>query len=488
MQMDIRKQIRNVTTFYDDNRPRLLKLLVTITNTAEDLKAELGKDYIQRIYSRSDKQRAFGRGNDEFKSATKVAKLIICEDAKIPSDVDDLLGLTIVVHYSDQIKVVEDLLIERLTACMIKQDKSSMKASGYFAKHIVWLSEHPDHSGLKCEVQIKTMLHDAWAWKTHDLTYKPRGQLDSRLATMMSVFSDGLEAMERQSQMLRDVIVDRWRVEESWRSSVRRGLLAVLPVMTDWKSHSDKAKELRAFIEAEQKVLVQATSDSSIVLKVLKDIIDLKKSSLFEAYLLYARFAILRDTDSDRENAISSAWAFYDAIEPAQCSDAKQNYQIWGIPLVLQACGDIESAISIGRELLDQSRYPFNERDTAILALNLANHLIEQAHLDYANKAKELAQSQEEILRLLTKCGLLSEHDPSALVDTRGMVDVVFSTTSLGVRQGMVLIEEGRKTPNDADPSEDELAQIFYFHNMGIAWQRLREVTADELRSTRGPL
>lgn len=92
---------------------------------------------------------------------------------------------------------------------------------GYHAHHMVFLSDEAKHADLHCEVQVKTMLHDAWAAKTHDLNYKPQGQTDKRLSRMMQVFGDALEFIEVQSELLRHLIHERWNteVERRWQLS-----------------------------------------------------------------------------------------------------------------------------------------------------------------------------------------------------------------------------------------------------------------------------
>lgn len=477
--MDIRGKTAEVRHYYGDKGHELRRLLQTIMDTAAQIKQELGQGCIRDVYSRGFKQSKFGRGDEEFKAAGKIARLLLKDDKlRGPADVDDLMGLMIVVHYADQIERVEKLLQERLQKLRIISKKSTAKRGGYYATHLNFRSEHPDHWGLPCEVQVKTMLHDSWAWKTHDLTYKPRGQLDRRFGHMMGAFSDGLQALEQQSLMLRDIIEDRWRVEEKWRSAVRQGLFDVLPQWADWDQRSEEARVVRKMIDDNRDKLAAGTATSELIEEIRIGLLRIPRNEIIERYLLEAKFAILRDREPDRERAIDCAWECFEALPRALCADAKTSLQVWGIPLVLQACGDTEGAISIGRRLLEDD-YPFEDSDRVIVMFNLANHLIEDTYVGGMAEPEAAARLQM-IDSLLKEVEPYFSRDPSALRDAQGMRDVVFGTDPQTIRNGIRSIELGR-TPESDDVYEVKFAETYYQHNALIAWHRLREAEAIEI-------
>src|SRR5438132_267856 len=81
-----------------------LEFLKDIKNVAERMRRNLGKDFIRDVYSRITKQPS------EFKSAPKIAKALEIRRRENPSDppysIDDIIGLTIIVYYPDQVEAV----------------------------------------------------------------------------------------------------------------------------------------------------------------------------------------------------------------------------------------------------------------------------------------------------------------------------------------------------------------------------------------------
>ncbi len=93
-------------------------------------------------------------------------------------ELEDLAGLRILFYLeSDKDKFVKKLLSELTGDVTIKNHK---KLSGYEATHIITsfgekrisLSEYSKFEGLKCEIQLTSILHHAWSEIEHDMIYK----------------------------------------------------------------------------------------------------------------------------------------------------------------------------------------------------------------------------------------------------------------------------------------------------------------------------
>jgi ppGpp synthetase/RelA/SpoT-type nucleotidyltranferase len=93
-------------------------------------------------------------------------------------DLEDLAGLRILFYLeSDKEKFVEKLLAKLTGEVIIKNHK---KSSGYEATHIITsfdkkrisLSEYSKFEGLKCEIQLTSILYHAWSEIEHDMIYK----------------------------------------------------------------------------------------------------------------------------------------------------------------------------------------------------------------------------------------------------------------------------------------------------------------------------
>lgn len=146
----------------EENDAAYRALLSTVETHCKEIKRELGEGVVYRVYGRAEKQ----SDHAIFKSRSKIATALTHMEDPIRArieDVADVIGLTIVVNYPDQIAAVADLLIRKALKSRINAaNPKQMKSGGYYATHINLTSDHQDHRYKKCEVQIKTVLHDAW--------------------------------------------------------------------------------------------------------------------------------------------------------------------------------------------------------------------------------------------------------------------------------------------------------------------------------------
>ena len=91
---------------------------------------------------------------------------------------------------------------------------------GYFACHYnLRSSDYTTHTPI-CEVQIKTVLHDGWGAKTHDLTYKSSMDLDPSLVEGFELLGDTLAKIDQQSDLLRKSLENRIRVRNEKQEAI----------------------------------------------------------------------------------------------------------------------------------------------------------------------------------------------------------------------------------------------------------------------------
>jgi len=93
-------------------------------------------------------------------------------------DLEDLAGLRILFYIeADKNKFEKKLLEELSDEVGVTHHK---KMSGYESTHVIakfgekriMLSEYAKFDGLKCEIQLTSILHHAWAEIEHDIIYK----------------------------------------------------------------------------------------------------------------------------------------------------------------------------------------------------------------------------------------------------------------------------------------------------------------------------
>lgn len=191
---------------------------------------------------------------------------------------------------------------------------------------------------------------------------------------MMQVFGDALDAIDKQSEVLRDLIEERWRAERQWRRVAGKALLETLP---NWELHGDTAKRLRQKIEERMDQLRSCPREDEGLQEILAEISRLNE--VRERYLLEALLAISRDKDDGLREATRRAREWLDACTNTEFASSVNPTEIWSVPLVMQACDDIDGAVEAGERLLSGA-IKLSERDRALTSLNLANHMIEREY------------------------------------------------------------------------------------------------------------
>lgn len=151
-------------------------------------------------------------------SAYKKAKKMIENDGKYSlkysdprSQIMDFAGVRIIVYLASDLKIVTDA-VERLFKDHILYDDSENKIDllgedkvGYLSIHYVVTidtneEEHAPLKGIKCEIQIRTVLQDAWAQIFHDRLYKGNIESteDTSIVRKTNLLSGSLELIDSQ--------------------------------------------------------------------------------------------------------------------------------------------------------------------------------------------------------------------------------------------------------------------------------------------------
>lgn len=450
----------------ETHRSAYLRLLTRVESLCHDIKHDLGEEIVRAIYSRKDKQ----NGN-AFKAPAKIAKALIEKrrsDARATiASIEDIVGLTMVVYYPDQIDAVRERIVQHVNlmpGLHLDRHKSVVR-NGYHGYHIVLQSNDPGDADLKCEVQIKTMMHDAWSAKMHDLNYKPHGHTDHRLAAMMSVFGDALESIERQSVLLRTLIHERWNAELGRRGAVRHTLFGQLQNIR--KGFSEDAGGIyRALYDA---TAAANPAWSQIAARVVAHGRDSPREGAWLALCL-------ADVSNDPEHAALAAQRvakFLGDTRTLGPTDELDGQDIWLLTLGLSACGNLNGAIEVSEYILKHLDWLPGD-DLAMVRFNLANFLVEQAVFEpVGTDGPGLRQRVES---LIAACRHIEREDPSAFHDLRGMLEVAVATDAGRVREAITLIERGM---TEASAAEKDIAGLYYELHIRLAWRRLLELEAE---------
>lgn len=453
-----------------------ISMLEKVSEACRDTEADLGKNVISIIYSRKEKQ------NGE---ALKRAESIAAKIEKIrnegtncqPYQIYDIVGITIVVQYSDQIPIVIDNLTKKINSRKINiVNKKEMREDGYFATHLNLKSEDQKFLGFLCEVQIKTMLHDALAKKMHDLNYKPRGELDQRLDFLMKTLATSLEAIEMQSQTIRDLISENEFFDNEWREASHARLFRKFPQF----EFDEEARICKEFLEENQEHLEKFDDHLDIFEEARLRASAISENNIRDGWILLTFIGVTSRNLDARRHASAKIHDFISYEVNNHINEYEIDYEkVWLAPLALMALAHSEEAISCSREILSSfSDMPHEEKMK--IKFNLANFLVQREYFKKSEKS-ESDKIKKEIELIIVECEYLEKFDKSAFEDLRGMLLVCFAKNAKEVSEGINLIDCGK---NGASDEDKELAEIFHALHSRLAWRRLLhlEDTARRLR------
>lgn len=106
------------------------------------------------------------------------------------SEITDFAGVRVVCMYQPDISNIEEIIQREFYVCerVDKSKDAGTDKMGYLGLHfIVRLKEHysgPHYEGLhdlKCEIQVRTILQDAWAIISHHLVYKEESSVPQKI-------------------------------------------------------------------------------------------------------------------------------------------------------------------------------------------------------------------------------------------------------------------------------------------------------------------
>lgn len=265
--------LSEVTKFLKRRRDDYNSLVVLVNEELRRFKEQPElHDAIYRIYSRQDKQ----IGGDPLKADWKIAKSLSELRADKPStsvgDIDDIIGVTVVSYFTSQREVIcRALEIPSALGDLEVVQRKEKNEKGYHAIHYIIRCTKNRLRELSCEIQVKTLLDDGWATKTHDLTYKPKFgvSINPELKAQIDILGDSIRLIERQSDIVRKLIEHEWSRDKKRRAAAQQQLLlAFIEVQQHHEDH-DVRKWTAVIVEGFRKDIeeVKACGQHADILK-----------------------------------------------------------------------------------------------------------------------------------------------------------------------------------------------------------------------------
>jgi len=128
-------------------------------------------------------------------------------------DLEDIVALTALCPYETDIQ--EFIRWMKTAFAVITRDEDAIHespVSGYWARHYILAAQSGpttyNFAEIKCELQVKTILQEAFGAKAHDLAYKPKKlKVSEKLNKQFVLMSTSLRALDGQSEFLKDLIL-----------------------------------------------------------------------------------------------------------------------------------------------------------------------------------------------------------------------------------------------------------------------------------------
>lgn len=124
------------------------------------------------------------------------------------SQLTDISGIRIITYFESQVdlvsRVIEELFEIDGENSLNRDQLLGDDRIGYRSVHFVCslgtereeLAEYQLYSGLKFEIQVRTVLQHAWAELAHDRSYKFSGELPPKLQRQLNLYSGMLEVVD----------------------------------------------------------------------------------------------------------------------------------------------------------------------------------------------------------------------------------------------------------------------------------------------------
>ncbi|MCT8327918.1 hypothetical protein [Albidovulum sediminis] len=263
---------RTVQQFIDANRSKYIETLNQVRTRVSNA---LSKLEIYRIYSREERQ-----GGEILKETRKIRlKLNSYYKSRGLSqgslwEIPDIVGFTVVVSYPSDISEVcrkIDQLVDLGVfgsqtpekpaesdddnAVITSKHGRPLMSKGYFACHYnLYEPGISDNQRCICEIQIKTILHDAWGAKTHDLTYKASSHVELSLLRTFELLGDSLAKLDQQSDVAKKAITQQALARQRKKDALLREQV---------KNHLAFAIESSRFLKEKQEEISALSAGSA---------------------------------------------------------------------------------------------------------------------------------------------------------------------------------------------------------------------------------
>jgi ppGpp synthetase/RelA/SpoT-type nucleotidyltranferase len=358
------------------------------------------------------------------------------------SDLKDLIGITVLCAFeSDKAAfmrwlakaffVQEEERVDNLETghrglhCIIKVNGASYGAN-------------PEWIGKRCEIQVKTLLEEAFDAKSHDLAYKPgHREVSEKVKTQFAQFSEVLRSVDKQSEFLKSLIM-----ADETEMELRRKACVSLYLA----SANDLIEELG----------IDPTSGNIRPQALAKLLSEIQQRGEKKADLPLCRYTALCALECNDELFAQQTFVL---CESFLNTGSPEPNSFMGVATVEWALGDFENAIAHVKKAIDLSARPEQSDQTDSAKSTFIYLVTDWMVTRRKSKAEwtELAATYKQELDARPTSGIL---------DTLGFYEVVFG-------KDRDAVEKGRATLRQSHEQAPEAFHPFYEYHDYVALKRL---------------
>lgn len=205
-------------------KPELIKNFLSITNDYQQLCTE-----IEYILKKRISERAIEIASISSRAKTLNSFLEKIQRKKYNNPLDeikDFAGVRVVCLYATDVEKINEIIESEFDIQEEIDKKKNLKIDqfGYGAHHfIVQLgklssgSRYDDLREMQCEIQVRTIVQDAWSIIQHHMVYKKESEIPSNLQRKLNCLSALFETVDDQFENIRR---DRDSYIQSMRESI----------------------------------------------------------------------------------------------------------------------------------------------------------------------------------------------------------------------------------------------------------------------------
>ena len=462
--------LHRVTRHLNEERGKYIALLENLRTFFKSYsRSRDGAGHIYHVYSRGAKQ-----DDEEFKDIRKIAQKLT--PTMSIYDIPDIVGITVVTPFSKDYQIVLQLIESKSFKKEFNIKYSVTHDSAYQAKHYV-VSKKTEM--VRCEIQVKTAFHDAWTIKSHDLIYKEEGIFDQRFSTHMATLSMILSALEKQSDIIKEMVEESIYVDREKKANARREIANNLAGTLAGAPEDEHHNALRVLQDRAVKNVskyVGADIKSKLIEEFKRDVekIGNKYGYGVDLCRIAAAVAVSRPRTDLLHWTLTAIDQWKAAVEDVKPYPTHCPFHF--ASLILYACGEIDRAIIEDESGIRKQSARMGKSPQVGMAWSWGGAAHYYAELGINPKrgnptdAEARAKAEEYIIKALELVPVSHPNYP-ALVDTHGFVKIAFATDETAVEEGIELCRTSWVALRGT--SQESVSDLFYKLHKRLGFRKL---------------